>query len=54
MDLFKVIWNHMVVTLTLLILLLVLVLKGRTTSVIKKNPNQISFLGPAIPNISTV
>lgn len=29
MNLFKIIWHHMVVTLTLLILLLVLVLKGR-------------------------
>lgn len=49
MNLFKIIWHHMVVTLTLLILLLVLVLKGRCQKIIsikKKNPQQIYFLGP--------
>lgn len=41
-NLFKIIWHHMVVTLTLLILLLVLVLKGRCQKIIsikKKNPS---------------
>lgn len=50
MNLFKIIWHHMVVTLTLLILLLVLVLKGRCqkSSQSKKKiiSQQIYFLGP--------
>lgn len=53
MELFKVIWNHMVVTLTLLILLLVLILKEKYQNYLNhKNPNWISLIFPANPNIS--